>query len=161
MNDLDILITIFEFCIKSFQFCLKIITYPASPTSLVKHLGSSGKQALQYSPDSVQSSTLKDATRLFLVAVTLYHLPVSTLLLVKLSLVMAVLEPPHDNLGCPSTNSTLRKSDLPPADFPKLYTNKEFGLEVAKITEISLVFASKGGKVAKLSSSKPNVECSQ
>ena len=44
---------------------------------------------------------------------------------------------------------------------PKLYTNKEFGLEVVKITEISLVFASKGGKVAKLSSSKPNVECSQ
>ena len=81
---------------------------------------SSGWQALQYSPDSVQSSTLKEATRLFLVAVTLYHLPVSTLLLVKLSLLMAVRDPPQDSLGWPSTSSTLKKSDLPPADLPKL-----------------------------------------
>ena len=74
---------------------------------------------------------------------------------------MLVPEPPHDNLGCPFTNSTLKKSDLPLAVLPKLYTSKELALEVAKITEMSLVFASSGGKVAKLSSSNPNVECSQ
>ena len=49
---------------------------PASPTFFVKQVGSFGKQALQNSPDSVQSSTLKEATLLFLVAVTLYHRPI-------------------------------------------------------------------------------------
>ena len=76
-------------------------------------------------------------------------------LLVKLNRVIAVLDPPQDNLGCPSTNSTLKKSDRPPAALPKLYTSKELDFEVAKMTDISLVLASKGGNVEKLNSSKP------
>ena len=83
------------------MFNLYLKTYPASPRSLVKHFVSSCLHNLQYSADSVQSSTLNEATRLFLVAVNLYHLPVLSFL-GSFNVVTDVLAPPQENLGCPS-----------------------------------------------------------
>ena len=89
-------------------------TYPASPVAFLKHVGSSALHSLQNSPDSVQSSTLSVPTWLFLVAVSLNHRPVS-IFLSSCILEIAVLVPPHESRGLPSTSSTARKSDLPPA----------------------------------------------
>ena len=82
---------------------------------LVKQESSPAWQSLQYSPDSVQSSTLSEATRLFLVAVTLNHRPSAMYLLTEIW-VIAVRAPPNEKVALPPTSWTARMSDLPPEE---------------------------------------------
>ena len=78
---------------------------------LVKQESSPAWQSLQYSPDSVQSSTLSEATRLFLVAVTLNHRPSAMYLLTEIW-VIAVRAPPNQKVALSPT----RYSDHPPKE---------------------------------------------